>query len=160
VIDDRSGLMTLAGDRDAGMTLLIQSDGQQLAGLLHGLLALYDAAIRETCTDLGRLAVGAYIEEVAETVDTSGDPYGVIQEAARLIVAHGAARPPDADNEFSNHDVDFANLGAELFNTVIDRIGTEARLCEITCAVATVWRNAAPWLHNEAGLEILRRVTW
>jgi hypothetical protein len=148
MMDDRLGLMVLATDRVAGLMLLDASDEQQTADLLHAVLAMYAAAARETLTDMGILAIGCAIEELIET-ETSRD----VKEAGRLILAHSAARAPDAED-------DFVNFGAESFNDVIDRVAERGRIHEVTVAVAVVWRRLAPWLHTDGGLEILRRAEW
>jgi hypothetical protein len=150
---DRTDLLTLATDTAAGMVLIDEGDNHQLAGLLHGLLQLYDAAIRETCTPMGRLAIGVALEEIADR-----DPDPDQREAANLILA-SSAFIEDAD-ALGVPDESFGVFGALAFNDTLARIDDTNRASEAVLAIATVWRRLAPWLHTEAGLEILRRVTW
>jgi hypothetical protein len=150
----RAGLLTLATGSPAGWDLLCNADEFEYAALLHGLLSMYAAAVRETFTDLGILALGVALEEIAETEDRDFDPWQDRQEAARLILAFDAARDCGTENSA------FRDFGAQEFNAIIARIGTSERTADVTIAIATVWRRLVPFLHTTEGLEILRRVKW
>lgn len=148
--DDRSSLVTLASGAYSGRQLLLDADEHRAAVLLHGLLSMYEAAMRETCTELGVLALGVMLEEITE----DSYSYPEHQEAARLILAHNAARTPDAEGAF-------CEFGADAFNEVIERVNEAEGGLELTLAVAAVWRRLMPHLHTRGGgLEILRRVEW
>jgi hypothetical protein len=151
--DERSNLLALAGDEDTGRELLLTADERQHAALLHGLLSMYESSMRETCTELGVLALGVALEDIAEAADPDFDPAGTRQEAAKLILAHGAARTPDAEGAF-------CAFGADAFNEVIERVCGAGEDCELIRAVVWIWRRLLPHLHTREGLEILRRVRW
>jgi hypothetical protein len=146
--DDRPGLLLIASDAAKGLALVEAADNPEWVALLHGLLGMLGAAAREVCTEMGLLAIGVALEDVA---DCDRDPDR--REAARLILAHNAARMPEAESAF-------CDFGAGSFNEVLERVDANGRLCEVTVAVATVWRSQLPWLFTEPGLQILRRVGW
>jgi hypothetical protein len=151
--DDRSGLLTLAAGatNEAVNELLERADDEyQLASLIHGLLRMYSAAARTTRTDLGFLAIGVMLEDIADGDDQNPDQ----REAARLILAHDAAR--DSGDE----DSVFRDFGASFFNEILIRVDDAGRAVELTVAIATVWRRLMPELHTAEGLEILRRGEW
>jgi hypothetical protein len=145
---DRSDLLTLVTDATAGRDLLDAGDNYELAGVLHGLLHMYGAALRATCTELGQVAIGVALEDVSDH-----DPDPDQRAAAELILAHNAALIDGGEGAF-------LAFGVENFNDALDRIDRRGRICEVVLAVANVWRRLMPAWHTPDGLEILRRAEW
>ena len=145
---ERDDLLTLAADAAAGLELLCSVDEFEFATLLHGLLSMYSAAARVTCTELGLVALGVCLEQIAES-----DPDLDKRAAAAMILAHSAVRATDAEGAF-------CNFGAVCFNDVLTAMDDAGRCGELTIAIAKVWRRLMPHLHTTEGLEILRRVQW
>ncbi|WP_176357946.1 hypothetical protein [Mycobacterium persicum] len=132
---------------DAETLARVATDDDAYAGLLHGLLALYDRAAHETRTPLGQVALGALVATIAE-----GDADPDIRRAGHLILAYGGAVAARED------DGDCYDCAAVLFNDVIDAAGAIGRANELLAGVAHVWRRVLPELHTPEGLAALRHI--
>jgi hypothetical protein len=149
--DERTQLLTLAGrDIDSAREIIRATTDDEFGHLLRGLLGMYTAAVRETRTQLGVLAVGVLLEEINET-EHSADR----RNAAALILAFNATL-----DYYAADGSAFRDFGAQNFNDTLDLAPRSDRVEQLVLAIAAVWRTIAPELHTPEGLEILRRVQW